>query len=194
MNLNEIPYSVVITQEEYENNIDNLGKFCVGHDKEYILVEQNKNREIVHFTGKQNIESIRKYGLIASNETADESNFGKGVYALPTELKRVFENTDYVGILFNTNELEYYLCVDCRNSISPIGYIMFTENIPEEYIKGVYDKETVKEYYSEFESDVDELMYLCGIDWTDKENVGYLKIDGEPAYRIPYLLKTIRGD
>lgn len=192
MELNKIPYSAVITQEEYESNINNLGKFCVGHDKEYILVEQNTNREMVHFTGKQNVDSIRKYGLIASNETADESNFGKGVYVLPTELKRWLGGQDSVGILFNTNDLNYYLCVECRNSMSPIGYVMFAEDIPAEYITGIYDVDVIKNYYNDFDSNAEELLYLTGIDWSNLRNIYYLNDYEDKAKGVSYLLRQIR--
>jgi len=194
MNLNKIPYSVVISQEEYENNIDNLEKFCIGHDKEYILVEQNTNREMVHFTDKNNISSIRENGIMTSKETADENNFGKGVYTLPTELKRLFSSEYNIGILFNTNDLDYYLCIECRNSRSPIGYVMFTEDIPVEYITGVYDIDVIRNYYSKFGSNMKELMYLTGIDWSNIRNIEYLNDYEDKANGVPYLLRQIRGE
>lgn len=192
MNLNEVPYSIVLSHQEYVDNISDLSVFCRDSQKDYILVKQNINRQMIHFTSPQCAQSILSTGLLVIDKQG-LSSFGDGIYAFPTVLQRQFYLDDCVGVVFNTNNLDYYICVDGADSIAPIGYAFFTQNIPKENITGVIDHECINTYLNNQNTDINDTLFLCGMDWTSKEVLKLVGQSNQLAKDLPDILTQLRS-
>lgn len=164
--------------------------FCKP-DKDYLLVKQTKNRKMIHFTRSENVESILSKGILTI-DMQEMSSMGNGVYAFPTVLQRKFSLDNAVGIVFESKDLEYYICIDSADTIAPIGYVIFKQNVPKENIVEVLQDDCIDSYYSNLKVDTDELMYLCGMDWTNKYVLHLVHSSKNLKIDLPKILKTLR--
>ena len=187
----EVPFSVVISEEEYERNRSNLAKYCMkGYD--YLLLKSETPMTFIHYTHRKKLETILKDGILPIDEM-EANSFGKGVYSYPTLTRRIWDKgEDIVGIVFQ-NPSYYYICIESRVNILPIQCAFFKEAIiPKQFIT-VLQGDEIASFLEQQPWTPEQLLYYTGLDDKEEQVLERVRNATDIFNELPYLLDEIRN-